>query len=277
MTKELHSQILSEQKIGLLAGNSNFPLRFAEEAKRKGVSVVAVCHKGETDPAIEDVVDHVSWIKVGEVGKLASIFKKEGVRFAAMAGGISRVKLFGGLKLDVRGALLMAKVRSTKDDVVLRGVAEDLKKDDITFVPCTLFLEDCLAKKGVFTKKSPSNQDKQDIEIGIDAIRAMSSQDIGQLVVVKEGVVVAVEAIEGTDKCIKRAGELAGKGCVVVKFSKTTQDMRFDVPTVGVKTIETMREAGASVLAIEAGKCLVLDEEEVVELANRSGISIVGV
>ena len=158
----------------------------------------------------------------------------------------------------------------------MRGIAEELEKEGICVVPCTLYLSRCLAREGLYTKSAPTEEEWSDISVGIDAIRAMSSQDIGQLVVVREGVMVAVEAVEGTDRTIARGGELGGKGSVVVKFAKPTQDMRFDVPTIGERTIQSLVKAKARVLALEAGRCLVLDEEKVVAAANRAGIAIVG-
>ena len=262
--------------IGIIAGNSSFPLRFAREARQAGRSVVAVCHRGETSPDIESEVDQAVWIKVGQLGKLINTFKQAGVSEVAMAGGINRVSLFGGVRLDPRGAALLARLRSAKDDVIMRGIADELAKEEIEVISCTEYLQDCLAKERVYTKKSPTAAELEDIEVGVEALKAMSGQDIGQLVVVSQGVVVAVEAVEGTDTAILRGGELGGKGSVVVKFAKTTQDMRFDVPTIGPKTIETMAAAKARVLALEAGRCLILDEEQAISLANRFKISVVG-
>lgn len=261
--------------IGLIAGNGSFPLRFAEGAKSRGCSVVAVCHEGETDPRINEVADEVVWIKLGQFGKLISTFVSRGIEHAAMAGGINRVRAFG-VRLDARGAALLARLRSAKDDVIMRGIADELQKEGVTVVDSTIFMQDHLAPLGVLTRRGPTEEEKQDIAVGVSAIKAMSSQDIGQVVVVKEGVVVAVEAIEGTDRTISRAGELCGAGCVVVKFAKTTQDMRFDVPTIGTNTIETMIKAKAKVLAVEAGRCIVMDRDDVVALAEKNKISIVG-
>ncbi len=262
--------------IGVIAGNGSFPIHFAKEAARAGRDIVVVAHSGETTPELVQHVQFLRWIKVGELGTIIRTFQELGVREVAMAGGINRIRLFGGVKLDARGAQLLARLRSTKDDVIMRGIAEELEKEGIQIVPCTIFLNECLVRPGVYTKSEPSEEEWTDIQVGTDAIRAMSSQDIGQLVVVREGVVVAVEAVEGTDRTILRGGEFGGKGSVVVKFAKPTQDMRFDVPTVGERTVKTLIEAKARVLALESGRCLMLDEEKVVALANRHGISIVG-
>ena len=262
--------------LGLIAGNTTFPIRFADEARRNDRPVIAVAHRGETPPELESHVDFIEWIKVGELGKMIDTFKNRGVRQAAMAGGINRIRLFGGVKLDARGAALLYRLKSTKDDVIMRGIADELSKEGIEIVPCTLYLSDCLVRKGVLTKSQPTEDEQKDIQVGIDALRAMGAQDIGQLVVVREGVIVAVEAVEGSDNAIRRGGELGGKGSVVVKFAKPTQDMRFDVPTVGVRTIETMSKVGARVLALEAGRSLIVDEEKVVALADSNGIVILG-
>lgn len=262
--------------IGLIAGYGPFPIAFARGAKAHGAKIVAACHVGETDPAIEAVADDVFWVKVGELGKIISTFVAAGATKAAMAGGIHRPKFFGGVKLDPRGAMLLAKIRSAKDDVIMRGIADELAGEGIEVISCTAYMEDWLAPQGLLTKARLTEDDKQDIEVGISAIKAMSSEDIGQLVVVREGVVVAVEAAEGSDAAIKRGGELGGRGTVVVKFAKPTQDMRFDVPTVGVKTIETMVSVKAKVLALEAGRTLIVEPDKVVQLANKHKISVVG-
>ena len=194
-----------------------------------------------------------------------------------MAGGISRVKHFGDVKLDARGAALMLRLRSTKDDVIMRGIADELLKEGIVVIPCTLFMQSSITPIGNLTKNIPTAEEEIDIQVGIDAISAMSSQDIGQLVVVREGTIVAVEAIEGTNSAITRGAELGGKGTVVVKFAKPTQDMRFDVPTIGLKTIELLKQSKVKVLALEAGRTIVIEREKCIELANEAGIAIVGI
>lgn len=267
---------LSGKPIGIIAGNTSFPVQFAQAARRSGRPVVVLAHKGETPDEIAETADVLEWIKVGELGRIIDVFQQHAVEEAVMAGGINRVRLFGGVKLDARGAALLYRLRSTKDDVIMRGIADELGKEGINILPCTLFFEECMVKEAVLTKALPTEEQREDIQVGIDAIRAMGSQDIGQLVVVREGVIVAVEAVEGSDKAILRGGELGGKGSVVVKFAKPTQDMRFDVPTVGPRTIETMIKAGAQVLALEAGRSLIIDEAKVLSLANERRIVIIG-
>jgi len=267
---------LCGESIGLIAGNTVLPRLFAKNAKRNHCRIVAVCYIGETDQEIEKVVDECVWIKVGQLGKLIETFTEAGVKYAAMVGGINRVKLFGGVKLDLKGAMLLAKLRSTKDDVIMCGVATELAAAGIEVISSVCFLKELLVTEGVMTRSRPSEDELVDIQVGTAALKAMSGQDIGQLVVVRDGVVVAVEAVEGSDAAIRRGGELGGKGTVVVKFAKSTQDMRFDVPTIGSTTIQTMIQAHARVLALEAGRCLVLGGEEVIKLANSHKIAIVG-
>lgn len=265
---------LQGEPIGLIAGNGAFPLLFTEAAHKQGHPVIAVCHRDETLPAIEAAADKVVWIKVGELGKIISVFKEAGIRRAAMAGGINRVRLFGGVKLDLRGAALLARLRSTKDDVIMRGIADELGREDIVVVSSVIFMEDYMAPEGVLTISRPLEEEQEDIAVGVAALQAISAQDIGQLVVVRDGVIVAVEAVEGSDAAIRRGGELAGKGTVVVKCAKATQDLRFDVPTVGVKTMESLIAARSRLLAVEAGRCLILERERVIELANANSICL---
>ncbi len=275
--KPLEFDIPKDEIIGLIAGNGEMPFDFCAGAKKSGCKVVAVGHIGETDPKLEQLASSFQWIKVGELGKLIKFFKDQGVKRVAMAGGISRVKLFGGgVKLDVRGALTIAKLRSVKDDVIMRGIASELESEGMEVISSVTFLQDSMASPGVMTKARPAAEELKDIEVGLEAIDLMSELHIGQVVVVKEGVIVAVEAVEGTDRTITRGGELGGKGVVVVKFSKRTQDMRFDVPTIGVKTVESMIAVGGRVLAIESGKCLMLNKQSIIELADKHGIVIVG-
>ncbi len=264
------------EPIGLIAGNGSFPFRFVERAHALGHSVIAVGHLGETLPELEQHVDVMTWIKVGELGKLIDTFQAGGVRKVAMAGGINRIKHFGSIKLDVRGAALLLRLRSTKDDVIMRGIAAELMKEGIEVIDCTIYLKECLAREGVLTRAHPTEEELSDIQVGIEAIKAMGSQDIGQLVVIREGVIVAVEAVEGTNAAILRGGELGGKGTVVVKFAKPTQDMRFDVPTIGPATVETLVQAKARVLAVEAGRTLIMDQADVLRLADKNGIAVVG-
>lgn len=275
--KILIPNVLPNEAIGVIAGNGLFPLLFAKEARAKGHKVFAVCHELETDQEIEKYLDGKTWIKLGQLGSLINFFKENNIKYVVMAGGISRVKHFGGVKLDMRGSSLLLKLRSTKDDVIMRGIADELFKEGIDVIPCTIFMQDSVTPLGLLTNKKTTSDQLLDIEVGVQALKAMSGQDIGQLVVVREGTIVAVEAVEGSNEAIKRGAALGGEGTVVVKCAKPTQDMRFDVPTVGLKTIEIMKDNKISVLALEAGRSIIIDKEECIKKANEFGIIIVGI
>jgi len=274
---ESEKLILEHGKVGIIAGNGHFPLMFCEKAKANNCNTVVVAHHGETKKEIEAVSNTCTWVKLGQLGKLISTFKDNDVKVVVMAGGISRIKHFGNLKLDLKGVTFLAKIRSTKDDVVMRGIASELEKEGIRVVSCLSFFSKNVVSKGIFVGKKLSKQEKQDVEVAISAIKAISSEDIGQLVVVKEGVVVAVEAVEGTDATITRGGALAGEGSVVVKFAKTTQDLRFDIPTIGLNTIKTLNDSNVRVLAVQADKNLLLEPELIKAEAEKSGLSIIGI
>jgi DUF1009 family protein len=265
------------KKLGLIAGNGNFPLLFAAEAVREGYQVIAVAHRGETSEHIESVAAEVTWIYVGQLGKIIRTFQRTGVTEAVMAGGIRKVKLFGNFRPDLRGARFLARLKGRDDDALLRGVADELAAEGIKILESTLCLPDLIAREGVLTLRTPTAAQWEDIWIGLAAAREIGRLGIGQLVVVKNRVVVAVEAVEGTDAAIQRGGVLAKSGCVVVKVSKPGQDLRFDVPAVGVDTIKNLRDVSGAVLAVEAGKTIILEKEAVLREAEAAGIAVVAV
>jgi len=264
-------------RIGLIAGNGTFPLAFARAAKEKGLQVIAVAHEGETLPELAQWVDGIFWIKVGQLGKLISIFKEQGVHDVLMAGGIKKTRLFRGGMPDMRGAALLAKMLYKKDDSILRAVAAELESEGISVRESTLYLDNLLISEGVLTKRKPSKDEYKDIEFGWHIAKEIGKLDIGQTVVVKDQAILAVEAIEGTDEAIRRGGRLCGQDAVVVKICKPQQDLRFDLPAVGMQTIRTMQEVKASCLAIEAEKTIIFDRENVASEADRHGIAIVAV
>jgi len=264
-------------KIGLIAGNGTFPIAFARAAKQKGMQVIAVAHEGETMPELAQWVDALFWVKVGQLGKLISIFKEQGVKDVLMAGGIKKTRLFGGGIPDMRAIAMLAKMIHKKDDSILRAVAQELESEGITVRESTLYLENIVASAGNLTKRKPSKEERQDIEFGWQMAKEIGRLDIGQTVVVKDQAVLAVEAIEGTDEAIRRGGLLCGKGAVVVKVCKPQQDLRFDLPAIGTQTIKTMEQVKASCLAVEAGKTIIIDREAVVSDADRTGIAIVAI
>jgi DUF1009 family protein len=265
------------EKIGLIAGKGQFPLLFAEAARQRGLEVVAVAHRNETDPAIESIAPQCRWIFVGQVGKLIRAFKEAQVTRAVMAGGVSRGRLFRDFRPDFRALAILRRAGAGHDDRILRGLAAELEQEGITIVSPLLYLDELLATPGQLSRRRPTAAELEDITYGFAIAKQVGRLDLGQCVVVHRQVVTALEAIEGTDETIRRGGHLAGAGAVVVKVSKPSQDLRFDLPTVGRSTIQVMREAGAGVLAIEAGKTLIFDREEMVALADQAGIAIWGV
>jgi DUF1009 family protein len=265
------------ENIGLIAGKGQFPRLFAQAARDHGARVIAVAHRHETDPALAELVDEIHWIYVGQLGKMIRIFKSAGVQRAVMAGGITRGRLFREFRPDLRALSVVRRAGAGQDDRLLQAVAAEFESEGITIAPSTLFLDDLLAPAGKLGKRSPTKAELQDIDFGFKIAKEIGALDIGQTVVVRHHVVVALEAVEGTDECIRRAGHLAGPGTVVVKTSKPNQDLRFDVPAVGPDTIQAMTESQASVLALEVGKTLTFDREQMLTTANRAKIAVWGV
>jgi UDP-2,3-diacylglucosamine hydrolase len=268
---------LQDKRLGMIAGNGRFPFIFAQEAKREGYCVVAVAHRDETLAEIEQVVDELTWVYVGQLGKIIRTFKRARVSQAVMAGGIRKVRLFGNFRPDLRGASFLARLKSRDDDALLRGIAAELEKDGITILESTLCVPQIITTAGVLTRHAPSAHQWDDIRFGIHVAKEIGRLGVGQTVVVKNHMVLAVEAVEGTDETIVRGGNLARSGCVVIKVSKPQQDLRFDVPAVGVETIKKLRQAGAVALALEAGKTLLLEKDTVLAEADAGGIAVVGV
>jgi len=263
-------------KIGLIAGKNKFPLIFAQSAREQGFQVVAAAHHGETDPALEQWADAVKWVYVGQLGKIIRFFQKAGVTRAVMAGGISKGRLFSHLRPDWRALKIVGRAKHAGDDGILRAVAAELESEGITIVSPTLFLTELLAPEGVLSRRQPNAAELRDIEFGFAMAKEIGRLDIGQCVVVRRQAVLAVEAIDGTDATIRRGGILAGEQAVVVKVSKPDQDLRFDVPAVGLETIGVMREVKASVLALEAGKTLMFDRTEMLQQADKAKIAVIG-
>lgn len=265
------------ERIGLIAGNGRFPLVFAERARAQGVRVATVAHRGETDPAIEGLVDGVTWIDTGQIGAMIAALVAAGVTRAVMAGGITKPRLFEHFKPDERALALLARVGTIGDDGLLRALAEELEGEGVTVVESTLYLGDLVPTPGVLTARAPTDAEWADVRQGFHVARAIGRFDIGQSVVIRQGTVVAVEGVEGTDATIRRAGELVRGDFVVVKVCKPTQDMRFDLPAVGERTAHTLHEAGGRVLALEAGRTIMLDREALLAAADAFGLSIVAV
>ena len=264
------------RRIGLIAGNGRFPIIFAENARRLGYAVSAVAHEGETEPELADHVERIHWIKIGQFNKLIHALKGDGVCEAVMLGGIKKTHVFTTVRPDFRALALAARLIRYKDDQILREIAAELEREGITIRESTFGLQGVLVDEGSLTKREPTKKEWEDIRYGWEVAHHIGSLDIGQCVVVKDSVVVAVEAVEGTDGAIRRGGELAQEGVIVVKRCKPQQDLRFDLPAVGPKTIEVMVSVKASALALEAGRSVLLDREETIRKAERAGIAIVG-
>ena len=262
-------------RIGLIAGNGQFPIIFCKKAKQAGFEIYAAAYKQEADPEIEAHVDKIERLHVGQVNRLIKFFKKNRIDQAVLIGGVTKTKIFKDLKPDIKAISLIASLRHTHDDGILRAFAGLLEKNGIDVRPSTFLLPDLLAPEGCWTKRKPSRGEMTEIELGWKVAKEIGRLDIGQCVVVGGGSILAVEAVDGTDATINRGAGLGSGNAVVVKVCKPIQDERFDVPAIGVDTIRTMAKAGAPVLAIEAGKAIVFDREEMIKLANQHGIAII--
>jgi DUF1009 family protein len=274
------------ERIGLIAGNGSFPLLVLDAARAQGFDVIVAAIKEEASPEIEQHgATAVHWLSLGELSRLIETFHREGVHRALMAGQVKHKQIFSSIRPDWKLAKLLLSLGTRNTDSLLGAVAKTLADEGITLENSTSFLEPLLAQAGLLTQRAPTPQEKKDIEYGRTVARQLAQYDIGQTVVVAESACVAVEAMEGTDAAIARAGEIMrslagdastlGRELTVVKIAKPNQDMRFDVPVVGVKTIELMRQAGATCLALDAGKCLLLDGNAIIVAADAAGITIV--
>jgi DUF1009 family protein len=263
-------------KFGLIAGNGQFPFLVVEDARKQGASLAIAAIKEETDKRIDEVADDVTWVGIGQLGKMISYFKSRGVTKAIMAGQVKHVQIFSGSLPDVRMLKMLWNLPKRNTDALIGGVADELASEGIELLDSTYFLQDHLAPNGVLTKREPTDIERGNIEYGLHIADEIARLDLGQTIVIRAKACVAIEAMEGTDATIRRAGELAKGKLTVVKVAKPDQDMRFDVPVVGVPTIETMITAGATCLSITAGKTLVFDRDEMLASANKNNICVIG-
>jgi len=264
--------------IGLIAGGGRFPLLFAESARKAGHRVVAVAHRNETDPGLAERVDALTWVKLGQIGHILDALKAGGASQTVMLGAITKRRFFQDAMLDATGLRVLARVAIRSDDNLLRAMARFLEEEGMPITDPTPFLQDRLAPEGVLGRHAPTAEELEDARYGMDLARGIGRLDLGQTVVVKDRVALAVEALEGTDACIRRGGELARSGgFVVAKAVKPGQDRRFDLPAVGPDTVEVLKEAGGRVLAVEAGATLVMDLDRMAEKADRAKIVLLGV
>jgi DUF1009 family protein len=273
-------------RIGLIAGNGTFPLLVLDAARAAGYDVVVVAIKEEAFPEIESRgATSVHWLSLGDLAKLIETFQREGVQRAVMAGQVKHKQIFSAIRPDWRMAKLLLSLATRNTDSLLGAVAKVLAEEGITLENSTGLLEPLLVKSGTLTRRAPTEQERKNVDYGRAVARMLAQHDIGQSVVIAETACVAVEAMEGTDATIERAGRILGslhgdastlsRALTVVKIAKPNQDMRFDVPVVGVKTIEVMQAACATCLALDAGKCLLLDGEKILDAANAAGIAVV--
>jgi len=261
---------------GLIAGNGQFPFLVVEGARKAGASLAVVAIREETDPRIDTVAENVTWVGIGQLGKMISFFKDQGVTQAVMAGQVKHVQIFSGAMPDLRMVKMLWNLPRRNTDALIGGVANEMAKEGIELIDSTYFIQDQLAPDGVLTKRKPSDLELDNIEYGLHIADEIARLDLGQTIVVRGKACVAIEAMEGTDATIRRAGELANGKLTVVKVAKPDQDMRFDVPVVGVPTLRTMIDAGATCLSVTAGKTLIFDRDEMIDLANKNKIAIVG-
>jgi UDP-2,3-diacylglucosamine hydrolase len=264
-------------KLGLIAGNGKFPFLVLEGAKRAGTPVAVAAIREETDPAIERVADSLTWVGIGQLGKLLKFFKNEGVDKAIMAGQVKHVQIFSRAIPDVRMLKMLLRLPRRNTDTLIGAVAAELEAEGIDLIDSTYFLKDQLPQPGTLTRREPDERERGDIEYGLEIARGIAGMDLGQTIVVRERACVAIEAMEGTDAVIRRAGQLVKGRLTVIKIAKPDQDMRFDVPVVGVPTIESMTESRATCLCLTAGKTLMFDREETIGLANKNKIAVIAV
>ncbi|HEY2119621.1 MAG TPA: UDP-2,3-diacylglucosamine diphosphatase LpxI [Candidatus Acidoferrum sp.] len=260
---------------GLIAGNGRFPFLVLEGARSQGIEMAVIALKEEASPELEKMAKRLYWVSLGELSKTIELMQQEGVKRAVMAGQVKHNKIFSSIRPDWKLAKLLFSLPRKNTDSLIGAVAKVLEVEGIQLVDSTIFLKPLLADAGVLTRRAPSVEEKADIEYGLQVARQIAGMDIGQTVVIADRACVAVEAMEGTDETIERAGRFAqGKNLVVVKVSKPKQDMRFDVPVVGLPTVECMKRAGATALAIDATRTLLFDREKLIELADAAGIAI---
>jgi DUF1009 family protein len=264
-------------KYGLIAGNGRFPFLVLEAARDRGFEMVVAAINEETATEIEGQAAQLEWMSVGQLGRLIRYFKREEVTHAIMAGQVKHHQIFRLNALpDLRMVRLLARLSTKNTDSLIGAVADELAREGITLVDSTTFLEPLLASAGVLTRRAPTKEERADIDYGLEIAREIGRLDLGQTIAVKDRAVVAIEAMEGTDAVIVRGGEVTcGRSFVVVKAAKPGQDMRFDVPVVGLSTIERMTRAGATAIHVTAKKTLLFDRDDLIALADRSGLSIV--
>jgi DUF1009 family protein len=263
-------------RLGLIAGNGVFPLEVAIAARRRGITVIAIAHQGETIAELAPACDEITWIRVGEIQRIMDVLHAAGVDHAAMAGGIARARLGESFTPDARAISMITRIGRLSDDAVLRALAAEIEAEGIPVIDPVPFMDDAVAGKGRLAGPEPPADRMADLELAFAVMRALGDFDIGQAVAIHRGVVAAVEAVEGTDAALRRAASLCGRGMVVAKAAKRGQDMRFDRPAIGPGTVELLAELGAAMLAVAAGEALILERARTFAMADSAGITIYG-
>lgn len=270
---------MTSSRVGLIAGNGRFPFLVLHGARSLGYDVTIVAVKEEAEPELESAARsagaELHWVSLGHLGTCIKILRRAGVSRAVMAGQVKHVKIFSGIIPDLTLLSVLTKLKARNTDALISAVADVMRTEGIELLDSTAFLAPLLAREGVLTKRAPDDAEREDFEFGYPIADTIAGLDIGQAIAVKDKAVVAVEAMEGTDMVIARAGQLAGPGARIVKVAKPKQDMRFDVPVIGLATVENMKAAGITALTIDAERTLVLDGDAVFEAADRAGIAIV--
>ena len=262
------------ESIGIIAGRGAYPLMLAESARQQGVKrIVAIAFKKETRPGIEPLVDETRWITLGQYGHMLDELKQSGVKTAVMAGQITPTHLFR-VRFDAKLIELLKKLKNRNAETIFSAIAEDLQKIGIELMHASMFMESHMPKAGLLSKRAPTESETADIKLGLSIAKTTSALDIGQTVVIKEGTVLAIEAFEGTDDTILRAGTLGGPGSVIVKVAKPGHDMRFDIPVIGLHTLKVLKKAKATALALEAGRAIILDKDELIKQADKMNLCL---
>jgi len=264
------------EPLGLIAGNGRFPFLAAAGARRAGRHVIALAIREEADPGLEREVDELHWVGLGELSRAVELLHRAGAREAVMAGQVKHRQIFSGIVPDLKLMGVLARLAFRNTDSLIGAVADALTREGVTLLPSVAFLQDQLATAGPLSRRRPGREEQGDVEYGETVARALAGLDLGQTAVVKDRAAVALEAMEGTDETIRRAGRIAGPGTTVVKVSKPRQDMRFDVPVVGTSTLEAMKEAGSRVLAVDAGRTLLIDRPDFLARADAEGVAVLG-
>ncbi len=265
------------EKLGIIAGRGAYPRILAEGARKQGVrQIMTVAFRGETDPLIAEVVDHVAWLHVGQLAAMLAAFRQWGVTQVVMAGQIAPSNLFH-VRLDVRALKILARLKDRNARTIFGAIGDELNAIGIELLPAYRFMEDTMPAPGLLSHRAPTERERLDITLGLQAAKATSALEIGQTVVVKEGVILAVEAFEGTDDTMLRAGKLGGAGAVVVKVARQGHDMRYDIPVVGLRTLAILKKIKAAVLAVEARKTILLERDQIIEAANKQSLAFIAV